>query len=381
MLQPLSQDAYLPSGARIADDFAVDLSAFQLTLSALTLGYAFGQLIAGPMSDSLGRRRPVFIALTMYVLASVLCAFAPNLEVFVTARIMQGLGASALTVVTNAMMRDLVGGMGLLKLIGRVFAIQSISWLIGPSLGSLLLSFTNWRGVSLLLSGFAVVLLLAFLKWLPETLRMDDRRATEWSKLPKRFVYVLKDRVYLGLLIISIINSIAIYTYVQVVPVLLTQGFAVAATSVGLFLSLGSVGSYTGVQVGAKLSQIFKPQWVLVFALSLYAVIGLIFVFVSDKNPELWLVASLVVIWLFAFGLTVTPIGTLSLTPHPEEAGTASALMGTLGLLGATAAGPFYTTVSRVNTAGIGWTLATLFTIALIVVFVVVQPRKLANLD
>jgi DHA1 family bicyclomycin/chloramphenicol resistance-like MFS transporter len=379
-LQPFSLDPYLPSGPIIARGFDVPDSMIQLTFSALTLGFAMGQLITGPLSDSIGRRKPMLIGSAAFVIATILVSLAPNLEMFFVARFVQGIAGAAVFVVGNAVVRDLYEGLSLLKVMSRVLLIQALSWFIGPFAGSQLLQFMDWRGVSLVIGSFAVLMLITAIRYLPETLRHEDRRDEIFDGMLKRFKYVLKDRIYVGLLIISSLNSVALWAYLIVTPFVLTNQFDLAPEQFGLILTLNSFGAYLGVQASSKLAQKIPAQWIL---LSMHVVsigLGATLLITSATNPPLWLVMTIVWLFVFSFGMTVTPIGALSLAPHGNEAGTAASLMAVITSLALTAAGPLYASLSKQDMSGVGTTIAILHVVALIVMVTIVNPRKVPSL-
>lgn len=379
-LQPFSLDPYLPSGPIIARGFEVPDSMIQLTLSALSLGFALGQLIAGPLSDSIGRRRPMLVGSALYVLASAFVALAPNLEMFFVSRFIQGVAGAAVLVVGNAVMRDLYDGLPLLKVMGRVLLIQALAWFIGPFAGSQLLQFMDWRGVSLILGAFAAVMLTMAIRYLPETLKHEDRRDQMFAGMAQRFVHVLKDRIYVGLLVISMLNGVALWAYLVVAPFVLTNQYGLTPGKFGLILTLNSFGAYLGVQFSSKIAQRIPPQWILVGIHIASIILGATLVVMSAGKPSLWLVAGLIWLFVFAFGMTVTPIGALSLAPHGEEAGTAASLMAVLNSLAITAAGPFYTTLPKSNISGVGATIAFAHGLALLAMVTIVHPRKVPTL-
>lgn len=379
-LQPFSLDPYLPSGPIIARGFEVPDSLIQLTLSALTLGFALGQLIAGPLSDSIGRRRPMLIGSVLYVLASFLVALAPNIELFFASRFIQGVAGAAVLVVGNAVLRDLYDGLPLLKIMGRVLLIQALAWFIGPFAGSQLLQFMDWRGVSAILATYAILMLIAAIKFLPETLKHEDRRDQIFAGMAMRFVHVLKDRIYVGLVIISMLNGISLWAYLVVTPFVLTNQYGLSPAEFGLLLTMNSFGAYLGVQVSSKLAQRVPAQWILVGLHVVSVVIGVLLLVLSAGNPPLWLVAGLVWLFVFFFGMTVTPIGALSLAPHGNEAGTAASLLAVLGSLATAIAGPFYTTLSKQNMSGVGLTIAAAHALALLTMVTIVNPRKVPTL-
>ena len=379
-LQPFSLDPYLPSGPIIARGFDVPDSLIQLTLSALTLGFALGQLIAGPLSDSIGRRRPMLIGSVLYVAASFLVALAPTIEMFFASRFIQGVAGAAVLVVGNAVLRDLYDGLPLLKVMGRVLLIQALAWFIGPFAGSQLLQFMDWRGVSAILACFAVLMLAVTIKFLPETLSHEDRRDEIFAGMAMRFLHVLKDRIYVGLVVISMLNGIALWAYLVVTPFVLTNQYGLTPAEFGLLLTMNSFGAYLGVQVSSKLAQRIPAQWILVGLHVASVTIGITLLILSAGSPPLWLVAGLVWLFVFFFGMTVTPIGALSLAPHGNEAGTAASLLAVLGSLATALAGPLYTTLSKQNMSGVGATIAAAHALALLAMVTIVNPRKVPDL-
>jgi DHA1 family bicyclomycin/chloramphenicol resistance-like MFS transporter len=379
-LQPFSLDPYLPSGPIIARGFDVPDSMIQLTFSALTLGFALGQLITGPLSDSIGRRKPMLIGSAAFVLATIFVSLASNLEMFFVARFVQGIAGAAVFVVGNAVVRDLYEGLSLLKVMSRVLLIQALSWFVGPFAGSQLLQFMDWRGVSLVIGSFAVLMLITAIRYLPETLRHEDRRDEIFDGMLRRFNYVLKDRIYVGLLIISSLNSVALWAYLIVTPFVLTNQFDLAPEQFGLILTLNSFGAYLGVQASSKLAQRVPAQWILLSMHVISIGLGATLLVTSSANPPLWLVMTIVWLFVFSFGMTVTPIGALSLAPHGNEAGTAASLMAVITSLALTAAGPLYASLSKQDMSGVGISIAVLHAVALIAMVTIVNPRKVPSL-
>jgi DHA1 family bicyclomycin/chloramphenicol resistance-like MFS transporter len=160
----------------------------------------------------------------------------------------------------------------------------------------------------------------------------------------------------------------------------LTNQFGLNPAQFGLLLTLNSFGAYVGVQVSSKLAQLVPAQWILVGMHVLSITIGVALVVLSAGNPPLWLIAGLIWLFVFFFGMTVTPIGALSLAPHGNEAGTAASLMAVLGSLGTAVAGPLYTTLSKQNMSGVGATIAAAHALALLAMVTIVNPRKVPSL-
>ena len=160
---PLTIDMYLPSLPAITADLSATAAQVQLTLTGTLLGLALGQLVIGPLSDAFGRRIPLLSGIAVHVLASVLCVIAPNLAVLGTLRVLQGLGAAAAAVVAMAVVRDLFNGMAAATLISRLMLVMGAAPILAPTLGSITLNWTSWRGVFVVLAliGVGIITLRA----------------------------------------------------------------------------------------------------------------------------------------------------------------------------------------------------------------------------
>ena len=144
---PLSIDMYLPALPSLSRDFGTGASQAQLTLSACLLGLALGQVISGPLSDKLGRRRPLLVGLAAYALASLLCVVAPSVYMLVALRFIQGLAGAAGIVIARAVVRDLHSGVAAARFFSLLMLVNGLAPILAPIFGGLLLRFTSWRGV------------------------------------------------------------------------------------------------------------------------------------------------------------------------------------------------------------------------------------------
>lgn len=377
MLQPLSLDPYMPNIANIANDLNVQAALIGQNLTFLTLGVSVGLVVAGPLSDAIGRRRPVLLALAGYALASLATAFVTNVEFFFTLRAAQGFFAACAAVVANAMLRDLYQGLQLIKAIARSMLLMGTTWFLGPIFGSVLQSFTDWRGLGILLA-IASTVLLAVIYWnLPDTMTLEDRTKTTAKEVVSGFARLLKDRVFLGLVLVQITISVALYSYLNISTFIYDNAFGIGATQVGFFLAINSACSYTGAQLGAALSRKFKPQYVLLGTqlLGIAAGIGLIFIAVFQAP---FIVFTLTMaMFVMSFGSSITPVLGLAMDYHPHEAGTAAAVITFSGTFAATLAGPMYAALDHSSSFGIGIAIAITLSIGVILLFAIVRPNKM----
>jgi len=167
---PLSIDMYLPALSAIGKNLAASESVIQLTLTACLIGLAVGQILAGPLSDRLGRRRPLLMGVAGYVLASLLCATAPAASLLVGFRLLQGLAGAAGIVIARAIVRDLYAGSAAARYFSRLILIMGLAPILAPIIGAQLLRFTSWHGIFVTLAIIAGLLWLGAALGLPETL-------------------------------------------------------------------------------------------------------------------------------------------------------------------------------------------------------------------
>ena len=377
VLQPFSLDPYLANISFIAKDLNVAQTLIAQNLTALTLGISVGTVVAGPMSDAIGRRRPILFALVGYIGAALLASSANTVEVFFSGRILQGFFAAAAAVIANAMLRDMYEGMLLIKAVGRSMLLMATSWFIGPIFGSYLQSFTNWRGLGYILATLAAALLVLIFIKLPDTMTREQRTKTTAKEVASRFLYLLKDRVFLGLIFVQSCISISLFCYLSVGPFVYGSTYQIDPAQVGIFLSINSVGAYLGSQLGTKLSQRLKPQWALLIALIIGSIAGVILIFTATMNLGFVVFTSSLALFTLGFGTSVTPLLGLAMASHPNEAGTAAAVIAVSGTVATTIAGAYYAILDHSSSIGIGFTQFGFMALGIVILFTVVRPNKL----
>jgi DHA1 family bicyclomycin/chloramphenicol resistance-like MFS transporter len=218
-------------------------------------------------------------------------------------------------------------------------------------------------------------------RFLPETLNKDLRQEREGVvALGRRFASVMKDRIYMGVVAVGILNSIGLFGYLSIMPFIYQNHFGLAGSEYGYFFVLNSASGYIGVQVIAKVSQRIQLKWVVVGIFACQIVFGVGLVLAALLEANLFVVQATIMLLVFFIGGSFAPLGTLALTRHGEEAGTAAALNMVLGSIGTTLAAPLFAQLGSSNTLGLGLMEITVFTLALIGMFTIVNVRKMPNL-
>jgi DHA1 family bicyclomycin/chloramphenicol resistance-like MFS transporter len=176
LLGPLTIDMYLPALPKIANDLSVSSSVAQLTLAGTLAGLGLGQLVIGPLSDSLGRRGPMMVGIVVHMLASLVCAMAPSILILGLARVVEGIGASATMVLAIAMIGDQFHGFEAAAVMSRLMLVLGVAPVLAPSLGAALFLEASWRWVFVVLVFVGGVLLALAATLLPESLPQRHRR-------------------------------------------------------------------------------------------------------------------------------------------------------------------------------------------------------------
>ena len=214
-LGPLTIDMYLPAFPAISADLGASASATQLTLTGMLGGLALGQLVIGPLSDALGRKRPLVTGLLAHGSASVLAALAPSIYVLATVRVLQGFAGAAVSVVAMAIVRDLFSGYAVARLMSRLMLVIGLAPIIAPSIGGTILSWTSWRGIFAVLAAAAVLLTAVTVLGVRETLLAERRRPANLRATLSTYRSLVRDRSFLALVFIGGLMMSAMFAYVS----------------------------------------------------------------------------------------------------------------------------------------------------------------------
>lgn len=250
---PLSVDMYLPALPKLSESLGSTASLTQLSLTAFLLGLALGQLVAGPLSDIKGRKGPLIVSLVIYSIASLLCAFAPSIWVLVALRFIQGASGAAGIVISRAVVRDLYTGTELTKFFTLLMLINGLAPIIAPVFGAFILNFVSWRGVFVVLFLIGLLMLLAVIVGLPETLGKEKRATGGMKQTFQTFGILLKDRVFIGYALSQAFVSAAMFAYISGSPFVLQDIFGVSPQGYSLFFAVNGVGIVLFSQVTGRL--------------------------------------------------------------------------------------------------------------------------------
>ncbi|MCE3030672.1 MULTISPECIES: multidrug effflux MFS transporter [Streptomyces] len=341
---PLAMDMYLPSLPEVTRSLHAPAATVQLTLTACLLGMALGQLVVGPMSDRWGRRRPLLIGLAVNLVATALCALAPNVETLVAFRLVQGLAGAAGIVIARAVVRDLYDGVAMARFFSTLMLISGVAPVVAPLIGGQILRVTDWRGVFLVLT--VIGALLGALVWLrlPETLPPTDRHGGGVGHALRSMRALLADLPFTGYMLAGGFAFAALFAYISASPFVIQEIYGASPQTFSLLFGLNSVGLVVAGQINGK---------VLVGRVSLDKVLGAGLAVITLAATALLLmstgvfgevglapIAAALFVLMSAMGLAMPNAQTLALLRTKHAAGSASALLGTSSFLVGAVASP-----------------------------------------
>lgn len=340
MLQPLATDLYQPTLPAIATAFAIDVAQVQLTLSAFVLAFGLWQLIAGPLADRYGRYPVLLGGVATYAAASAVCAAAPSIDWLVAGRALQGVGTCSCIVAARAVVRDLHAPADSARVLATAGTLMSIAPLAGPPLGGVLLAAFGWRSAFVVLTVFALALALLSLARLRETSAHLNRDALRLRPMLATYATVLRSPSFNAYAWPAASSYAALFAFISGGSFALIRVLGVSPTAYGLAFSF----VVAGYVVGTLICRHLVPRVGLQRALMLGAAVQA----VCASAMALLVAAGLASPWtilLPMFGVTIghgliQPIGQAgTAAKFPRNAGAATALMGFVMMMIATAVG------------------------------------------
>ncbi|WP_083713514.1 multidrug effflux MFS transporter [Brachybacterium sp. P6-10-X1] len=339
-VSPLATDMYLPAFPQIASDLGTPASGVQLTLTAFMVGLAAGQLVIGPMSDALGRRGPLLVGTVVCLVASIVCALAPGITVFVLARFVQGFSGAAGMVIARAVVTDVTTGATTAKLMNVMMVVGSIMPVLAPVLGGGILQLAHWRVIFWVIAAMVVLMILGILFVTGESLPPQRRHAGGLRKVAANTGTVLRNRTYVSAALVLVLAFTTLFAYVSASPFVVQNVLGMSTLQYSTLFAVNALGITAGSMISIRLA-----GRVAVHRTLGAGVVGLL-------SASLWLLvvvlaeASAVPVLLGMFtatlsvGLIMGNASSLAMRAAATTAGTGSAFMGAVQFLLGAAVSP-----------------------------------------
>ncbi|ARE66605.1 multidrug effflux MFS transporter [Moraxella catarrhalis] len=381
---PLSIDMYLPAFPSMAEDFGVNVGTIAKSVPAYFLGLVFGQLFYGPFSDRIGRVRPLYLGMSIFIIASIICATTNNEYALFIARTLQALGACVTTVVTRAAIRDTLNPVQSARAFSLMVLVMGVAPILAPSLGALILKVADWHGIFWFLASFGVLNLLLTKCFLKETLKPENRNTRPMSESFGQYFGLIKDRTFMLPAVASGLLQGAFFIYLSISSELFMVNYQLTEHQFAIAFGVNAFGFIALTQVNQFLTKRFHLVNLLrtgaviqLAAAGVLLILGLIF---GGKASFYWVFVSLF-ICIAGLGLTQPNATAIALAFQKKRAGLASALQGALqfsvGIFGGLLIGLFE--LDPVTRLGI--TTSILVAVGTFLVFYINPKLDLSRLD
>nr|WP_294781340.1 multidrug effflux MFS transporter [uncultured Flavobacterium sp.] len=338
-LGPFSIDMYLPGFSGIAKDLHTTVAKVSMSLSSYFIGISAGQLLYGPLLDRFGRKKPLFIGLLVYILASLGCIYVADIDTFILLRFVQAVGSCAATVASVAMVRDLFPVKDIPKVFSLLMLVVGLSPMLAPTIGGYVTEDLGWHAVFFILMCMGIVILIASQIGLPNTYKPDTSISLKPKPIITNFISVLKEPQFYTYVFTGAIAFSGLFSYVAASPIVFMDIYHVDAKTYGWIFALMSVSFIGSSQLNSMLLKRFSSEQMIFGALISQSVISIIFLILALNNLlGLYQTIGMLFLFLACLGISNPNTAGLTLAPFAKNTGSASALMGAIQLgLGALA--------------------------------------------
>lgn len=328
---PFSIDMYLPAFPDIAKGLNTEVSKVMLSLSSFFIGISAGQLIYGPLLERFGRKKPLYVGLSIYMLASLGCALAASVNALIGLRLFQALGGCVGMVAARAMVRDLFDVKENAKVFSMLMLVVAVSPIIAPTAGGYVTALFGWRWVFAMLMVVDVIVLAGIYFWLPESKKPDPGFSLKPVPILKNFAGVIKHPQFYTYALTAAISAAGLYAYIGGSPSVFMGVFHVTEKQYGWIFALIAMGLIGASQINSVLLKNYTSEQIIKVALACQSTIGLILVAITLLGwGDLFITIFLIFLFLCCQGFTFPNASALSMAPFGHNAGSASALMGAI---------------------------------------------------
>ena len=325
---PVTTDLYLPALPRLGRDLGVTAASVEVTLTMCVAGIAVGQLLVGPLSDTLGRRRPLIAGLVLFIASSLGCAAAPSIAVLDVLRLLQGISGATGIVIARAMVRDMYSGVEAARLYATLGAIIPLAPILAPTVGGAILLVTSWRGIFAVQAGVGLVLLAAAALITHETLDTAARHPGSVRGALATYRDLLHSPRYSRVVAAGSLGFAAFFAYISASSFVYQDVLGFSAQAFGLLFAVNGIGLLATNVVNARLVRSVDPERLLRLGLATIAVAGVLTAAAAIAGLGAWALLPLMFAIVCSMGLIMSNSIAVSMALESYRAGSAAALFG-----------------------------------------------------
>lgn len=328
---PLSIDMYLPAFPSMEAELGVAPGAVELTLAVFFIGTACGQLFWGPLSDRFGRRPPLYVAMTLFGVASLGCALADSVAALTAWRLLQALGGSAGMVISRAVVRDCCAAREAARVFSLLILVMGLAPILAPLLGGWISVHLGWRAIFVALALFALVCLLAVRFGLKESHDTRHEPALNLAHILRGYAGLFANKAFLGYTLSAGFAMAGMFAYIAGSAFVFIQLGGISQADFGWFFGANALGFVLASQINARILKFFAPTRLLRHALWAPALAGLtLALFTVLGQFNLGVILAGIFVYVSSLGFIAPNASACALATHGQQAGAASALMGAL---------------------------------------------------
>ncbi|MCP9267150.1 Bcr/CflA family multidrug efflux MFS transporter [Xenorhabdus sp. XENO-1] len=376
MLMPLAIDMYLPSMPTIATNFGVDAGRVQMTLSSYILGFAIGQMVYGPMSDSLGRKPVIVGGVIVFAIASAACALSQDIDTFISMRFLHGFSAAAASVVINALMRDMFTKDEFSRSMSFVTLVMIIAPLLAPMLGGLMMVWFNWHAIfwSISIAGVITAFLVAF--FIRETLPKERRQRFNLKTIFNQFAMLFRQRQVLFYILASGFSFAGMFSFLSAGAFVYIDLNGVSAQHFGYYFGLNIIFLFIMTMINSQCVRKYGASKMLHFGVFVQFVMGLWLLF--STVLDLGFISLVIGVAIYISGISMITSNAMAvvLDDYPHMAGTVASLAGTIRFSIAALVGTILSSVSAKSAWPMVGSMALCVMLAMLLIIYAYKAKK-----
>lgn len=330
---PLAIDMYLPALPSMADEFGVSTTNVARSVPAYFVGLVFGQLFYGPFSDRVGRVKPMYIGMTIFVIASIICATTNHEYVLFAARTLQALGACVTAVVTRAAIRDTLDPVQSARAFSLMVLVMGVAPILAPTLGAAILQVANWHMLFWFLAGYGVLNIILTKLFLKETLAPENRNTRPMSETFLGYVDLMKDKTFTVPAVAAGLLQGSFFIYLSISSVLFMENYGLSEKQFAIAFGANAFGFIALTQANQFLTKRFRLVWLLRFGALMQVISALCLLVLGVVfGGEAYFAAVFLAIFccIAGLGFTQPNAAAIALAFQKKRAGMAAAMQGAL---------------------------------------------------
>ena len=325
---PISTDMYLPALENVKTSFQSSSYLTQLSIASFFIGFAFGQLIYGPLSDIFGRKKPVVFGFVLFVSSSIACIFVSDINLFIALRFLEALGGCAGVVIARAIVNDLFDLKDSINVFALMMVIVSLAPMLSPIFGGFLLEFFSWKSIFVTLFLLGLFLLFMIVFFFKESASVDKRAKFSFKKTILSYRIVLSNKIFMLYTLSSSFAIATIFAYITGSAFVFINFFALSEFSYSLIFALNALGFALFANINSFLLKKFNPEQILKKAFITMALFAFILCFTAFSKVSFLLFELFLFLSIAMLGFIMPNATSLAMSQFKKHSGTASATLG-----------------------------------------------------